>query len=510
MSQIRGLGGIVGSSKSADIQDVPSEILDHVFEKYVTMGQSPWDLTLVSRLWRMISLANPNLWRYIHIGELAAFQKPPYTKWRIKGSSLSAISYGNRQVCSSAVDLTHAIRRTGLTTLNVTIGPLASGLENLVKRLFINPISSRIIRLEFIDDHRFNQALMKDEIGPFSALEQFFLPEGTNMDRVLPLVQSIQRTAFQLREFDLGSQLLGKLLEINSELKPEMMKPLFGRLHYLTMVGNGAREVDTYVRYCSHLVGLTCDFPEWPNESATVDLPRNIQILSLNCAPRNLHYLHLSSLRELTLDDSTNPDVSFLGSNSQIGSELLDLPSLVTLRAASRSLDWLMHLQAPRLRELFLQIRQECICNNPRSQMQLSYSTCIWKLSIWSMSPLLSKLSLTASCIEENFMVILEALTNIQSLTLIRRRSRNETQSDFGVLDRLTEILVTGGLSQLEVFIFGDEVWPIYRPKETVDSQVRHILELQKQKGQEMLRFDVYWSDGTTFSAKKKLSYVNW
>lgn len=508
MSQIQRSAGIVKLSENVDIQDVPNEILDYIFEAYVKMGQSPWLLTLVSRVWRMTSLANPNLWRYIHITMGGFYHNSSYTRWWIEGDSLPAVNYRNRQVCSSVDGLTRALRRTGSTTLDVTIGTLTGWVEDLVGVLFSDPISSRIMCLEFSHRHRFNQVLRKDEMGPFSALEQIVISSRVNMGRVLPLIFSIQRTAFKLREFHLGSPIFGELLEQNPKLNPESMKALFGRLHYLTMTGNGAREVDAYVKYCSHLVGLTCDFPEWPDEFATVETLKNIQILSLNCAPKNLHRLHLSSLRELALDDSTNPWTPFSGPTPPISSERLDLPSLVTLRVASHSLDWLIHWHVPRLRELHLTIRQQCICHYSDRNQQLYHPTCIFKPSFWRGLPRhLSKLTLEASCTEENFIVVLDSLRDIQSLTFIPKYWQHKPKYHSQILQRLAEMFTNGFLSQIEVFIFGTEVWPTYQLKETLDFQVFHALDIRRQRDRGIIRFDVHWSDGTV---REKLSYARW
>jgi hypothetical protein len=87
-SQIEAVDTHLGTGMSQSvvpIDKVPYEILGCIFEAYVEMDQSPWDLTLVSKPWRLSTMADPNLWRYVLIKGHYDLGRFHLARWKVEG-----------------------------------------------------------------------------------------------------------------------------------------------------------------------------------------------------------------------------------------------------------------------------------------------------------------------------------------------------------------------------------------------------------------------------------------
>ena len=91
-SQIEAMNTQIGtgmSQSAAPIDKFPYEILGCIFEAYVEMDQSPWDLTLVSKSWRLAAMVDPNLWRYVYI--IGSAKEPYFVRWNVEGIILCTL-----------------------------------------------------------------------------------------------------------------------------------------------------------------------------------------------------------------------------------------------------------------------------------------------------------------------------------------------------------------------------------------------------------------------------------
>jgi hypothetical protein len=147
--------------------------MDQIFEEYVEMDESPCNLTLVSRTWWSLALANPWLWRYIVVmtfkgrsgGRVIA---EPFVELRHIGPSTRIWTRGKAQVCQEDVDFVAAVDRSGSVPLHIT-----DEGTSLIKQILTLPISSRVAVLD-INGWRFDicRIMAQITLGPFTQLTQ--------------------------------------------------------------------------------------------------------------------------------------------------------------------------------------------------------------------------------------------------------------------------------------------------------------------------------------------------
>jgi len=91
----------------APIGSLPFELLGIIFEAYVASGNSPWNITCISRRFRTVALASPHLWSRITVSDSIQDELGRYVD--------------GREVCNSVARLEAALRRAQNTLLDVSI-----------------------------------------------------------------------------------------------------------------------------------------------------------------------------------------------------------------------------------------------------------------------------------------------------------------------------------------------------------------------------------------------------
>ena len=91
----------------APIGFLPSELLGTIFEAYVASGNSPWDITCISKRFRSVALASPRLWNHITVSDSIQDELGRYVD--------------GREVCNSVARLDAALRRAQNALIDVSI-----------------------------------------------------------------------------------------------------------------------------------------------------------------------------------------------------------------------------------------------------------------------------------------------------------------------------------------------------------------------------------------------------
>jgi hypothetical protein len=91
----------------APIGFLPSELLGTIFEACVASGNSPWNITCISRRFRIVALASPRLWNRITVSDSIQDELGRFVD--------------GREVCNSVARLEAALRRAQNTLLDVSI-----------------------------------------------------------------------------------------------------------------------------------------------------------------------------------------------------------------------------------------------------------------------------------------------------------------------------------------------------------------------------------------------------
>lgn len=495
------------ASKSAPIQSVPNEILGKIFEYYIEMDQSPWNLTFVSRSWRIVAVEDPNLWTYIYIiGGMRPSALRSFTKWTISGQPHPIYTLGNSQVCTTEDDLLLSVGRAGSGSLNVKIyfNLQEATSSRLLQCIFGHPLSSRIRRLDLYIKGYSRSTFTDIQLGPFTSLEHLIVNTGTTEELAIKIAELVQETSLTLKELYIGSRLLKDQERPNSMWTLESMELLLGRLRYLTMEQSGS--VDAILPKCRRLIGFRCYSSKWPDIWRTKDgVLANIQALDLRCSPSSLPHHGLISLRELILINSVPHTSSSPFQDSSSGIPKLSLPKLTYLHVRGHTLSWLCHLEAPALREVELLTSQDkCDCFSTKRGLDFQHLTCIVQVLSWSGLSNLSKLVLEAGCKEEFFASILAVTCDLRSLNIVKKTNRSELVSGSHILDQLVAISAAGSLRQLEMFTLGSEEWPVRISNDTLGHQAKLILKLRATKGKPMLRFDVHSRFGKEVRSKSR------
>ena len=91
----------------APIGLLPSELLGTIFEAYVASGNSPWNITCISRRFRSAALASPRLWNRITVSDSIQDELGRYVD--------------GREVCNSVARLEAALKRAQNALLDISI-----------------------------------------------------------------------------------------------------------------------------------------------------------------------------------------------------------------------------------------------------------------------------------------------------------------------------------------------------------------------------------------------------
>lgn len=91
----------------APIGFLPYELLGTVFEAYVASGNSPWNITCISRRFRTVALAYPGLWSRITVSDSIQDELGRYVD--------------GREICNSVARLEAALKRAQNSLLDVSV-----------------------------------------------------------------------------------------------------------------------------------------------------------------------------------------------------------------------------------------------------------------------------------------------------------------------------------------------------------------------------------------------------
>ncbi|KAG8828112.1 hypothetical protein FRC19_009196 [Serendipita sp. 401] len=107
-------------NSNVPIERLPPELLAGIFQAYVHLDFSPFNLALVCHDWMSIALQTRPLWRYILVADIT-WDFRNMIRFSTPGTNDNFNMIGNKQVCATREELDNAIGRAGSVLLDVTV-----------------------------------------------------------------------------------------------------------------------------------------------------------------------------------------------------------------------------------------------------------------------------------------------------------------------------------------------------------------------------------------------------
>jgi hypothetical protein len=333
---------------------LPNELIGLIFQEYIGMNLSVWDLTLVCKTWRRTAFATPSLWNHI---ELVIFHPSKMTEASFR-SHYGNYYQGRRHVCFDHDCLRSVIARTGSIPLDVGIkydinpqdssisvsnDPSSSQIHAL--QLILKPfISKRFISLYLDISHDYPLQELSEYIhsASFRSLQELYIV-GLPRDCHLEFMQVLSATNRTLESFHIF-----ECMEVDA-----ICDQVWQTVKYVYFVGVIPSKCLNAVfpnLYNAHeIIGHTTRFISSATPSFTF---QDLQKLSMLCSPLHFRRIQYPSLQELSIFDPY-----YLMDDLEQDPESINLPHLVSFDLwTPRPHKWFSNVAMPRLVALKLHL----------------------------------------------------------------------------------------------------------------------------------------------------------
>ncbi|KAG8813227.1 hypothetical protein FRC17_001634 [Serendipita sp. 399] len=334
-------------SAVSPIYRLPTEILSSIFESFVfDMGECPWELVLVSRLWQETALGTQRLWTKILISS-----SPYRYKWHNLGGNIGQVwSDGAFQVCVTLDELDAAVARSGAAQLDVKItylDYLTPTMGVMCSKILGKPVNDRLQKL-CIDTESWL---------------------GSEVERLATYLESsyISLTVIELDTPTVWSNiLLPRLLKVarhvrsfRGQIPLSLDVSIFDWKNLQSLDVRGMNSEHVFRRFCNRMQNLHAleGVPiNWPNNLTPKMTFNFLSVVQLAVpSPRYLRQLSFPSLKRLDLKVSDTADLT--------GSSTWRLPSLIELNLDAEKIpgvsQWLSLTDMPGLQKLRLNVYGE-------------------------------------------------------------------------------------------------------------------------------------------------------
>ncbi|PVF92886.1 hypothetical protein CPB86DRAFT_790690 [Serendipita vermifera] len=371
------------------IASIPDEILSLVFQHYVEMGLSVWDLIPVSRRWERVAFSTRSLWSSISIRnhyleadliELVYHNETEYYD-RLEESW---------HVCLEQSHFSKAMARAGECLLSIELLFNITSQEELLllesaMDMLMNPKNSVRIKFLKLSIDTATVAQMRPHYFRDTPLQNLHRLQILKLPQewLQNLLQSICASTRALKVIEcsfeddpledlincLSDRVVNQLqyIEVPSDTSPEQLDALIPRF--------------TNVEEIHHLPG------DWPTNATPLGKLNHLRVAYLSCVLPNFRRLQWPSLEELIIyeQDHSAAEEDFrmvdFGDTEGKLKHLL-FPELISFTILSyRPLHWLFNITAPRLSELSINWEYPCDTGVPRD-LNLCALTTVQDLSL--------------------------------------------------------------------------------------------------------------------------------
>jgi hypothetical protein len=338
----------------SSVERVPFEILALIFEEYVGMNFSAWNLTKVCRAWKRAALWTPALWGVLVITQ-------DRDNWftgqcSIDDDGNKNFNIGKRNVCLKEEQLQRCLRRCAGAPLDVLIRcitddrELTNELVKCLKALMIPSNTARIIRLElylpfqsvarawpecFQDArlHNIETLSMDPRIssrwteGLFNAMSKTTSPGQDDLESISPSTLP-EEPWVNLRNFSISAN-------------PQEFNQIARRITQVTTIG--------------HLPF------GWPNRETPKVTFSHLVETNISANPFDFRRIHLPFLKKLVVWDGTARVF-----DEAAVPESCNLPKLIRFHIISQYLrQWFSNISIPNLEVLVLDSKKTQLNINP-------------------------------------------------------------------------------------------------------------------------------------------------
>ncbi|PVF95744.1 hypothetical protein CPB86DRAFT_563116 [Serendipita vermifera] len=321
----------------ASVRKIPNEVLSLIFQNYVDMDFSVWDLVDVCEQWKHVAFALPHLWSTIRITRISDHRED------------KRYHYRRSHLCDDPSRLKTILDRCGSVSLDVTIEcygdqDYVGGILACLKILNNSNVISRVKSLEInMGSPKVMEAWPECFLfASFTRLERIKLGSYISPSWYENIIRAISATSKRLQDF--RSNYPGPSIAFPDHIWYSI-KAL--ELHY-TIPPNCMDEVATK---CSRLEELICNAYHWPNlNSPRINFP-NLSNASFSCSAPSLRLLHLPVIQNLCISEyfrdrsiPSNPALDFMA-----------FPELKKLSIRSSNLEqWFTNVSMDTLEDLKL------------------------------------------------------------------------------------------------------------------------------------------------------------
>lgn len=390
------------SMKHGPFVSIPSEILGLIFQHYVKMERSVWDLIPVSKRWECIAFSTPTLWSSILVVNYSFGQYSMGKLYHNNEAEYYDRIVNSKHVCFERHHLKKAMSRAGACPLDIEIrfglvSPEEVSLLEFALDMFMEPnISERIESLEL-------------GIGsPAFAVEfpDYFCDISLpNLSRLLitrmpphwcsNLLDSVSDSTNRL------DIVRGLACALDEGLSDHLCSGV-RRLELEDSYGSAVEEVDQVIHKFVNvevIAGLPSGWPSIYTNAGTLQHLNRARILS---EPSHMRRMRWPSLELLEFHDHDEHQEADSG-DSKLSLEQISFPNLTSLDLHTyRPLYCLSNITAPRLTELWVSLQYDPEIS-PSTSMFLSVNN----LYISTKGP------------DEMTVSLLKSLPNVSLVTLV-------------------------------------------------------------------------------------------
>lgn len=473
---------------SGPISSIPKSILRLIFQHYVEIGGSVWELIPVSKHWEQISFDTCSLWTSILVQNCTSRNQSIVelihngeTEYYMKNTDASGLHSKSNHICFEQSHLCKAISRAGECLLQIEIGfhPVSSqerfSLDFALDMLMKPTISTRIKSLKLSIYGILSAPIRSDHFRHVT------LPNLSRLDIVGPppewlqnLLRSVSATTGNLEVFKCQS---------DGPMEQYLSDRILNRIRFLSLGGCGApRQLDTIMLKLGNvedIVGLPLG---WPTDNTPQGTVLHLREALLFCNPLHIRRIQWPNLELLKVHDLNDigavivPQMVEPGDSTQNLTTFL-FPMLTGLEIWSpRPLDWLSNVSAPQLNWLRIYWTEQL---NPQFPIHLPFTP----------FSSLSSLSFHASCDDEVTVSLLKLVPNVTFVEL----SSSPMNPRFGLRLLRSLLEIEGDILCPKLGHLKFAPYQVPTPKGTLEPEIKLLVQREERIAFH-LRVSVLWS----------------
>ncbi|PVF95733.1 hypothetical protein CPB86DRAFT_562672 [Serendipita vermifera] len=456
--------GGFGETKSL-IERLPVELLGVIFQSYVDLNLSVWNLTDVCRTWNQVAFSIPTLWNHLLIlpaKKVFTDVSSPYNRGD------ECYFRGRQHICFNDNHLYRCLARCATAPLDIQIELSAEPEEmiaSFVRCLKALMVPSITVRMKELSIYWTSGQVMDafPECFEHARLQNL---ESLKTDSPLP-----PRWANDL--FSAMSKPTSRLEATNSSSPSNLFEEPWMNLKLLD-INSSPQEFNNIAHKIRYVTKITSIPQDWPNRQTPRLTFLNLTVLRISTNPFHFRRIQWPRVQELTVwGKADEPEENSIP-------EFASFPKLVELRVISEHFElWLSNLSAPNLETLYL---------NPKSQNLIVWPDFFKSTSVHTFTKI-HTLSLS-NLYESNVgVVILESLPGIKKLVI--QGPNSDPQGPCSLVRHLTQFngqFIYGPnleeLNLVDYSISTREENNIYKPliKEFISERERYDAALKKVK----------------------------